>query len=222
LPSYDAGIAIEAEFGDFTFNALGMNINENDEGNNYNFWGAEVGWHPEFGIGGGNYRITVVGTGSAFAAPSSFEEPGADAEDLVLVNGREVVEVPGTEEARLAWGLSFDQAIGETFGVFTRMSWQSDDPAITYDALYSGGINILGNAWRRPDDNIGIAYAYLNGGNTNVRRTNVFEAYYRAVLNDYFAITADVQYMDDSLRKTDPLQESPEGWILGLRATAEF
>ena len=91
-----------------------------------------------------------------------------------------------------------------------------------YEAIYSGGLNIQGNAWRRPDDNIGIGYAYLEGGNTDVRYTNVFEADYRAPLNDYFAITADVQYMSDALAQIDPSQRDPEGWIVGLRATAEF
>jgi hypothetical protein len=222
LPSYDAGVAIEAEFGSFSVNAVGMNINENDEGNNYNFWGAQIGWHPEFKIGAGNYRINVSGTSSEFSAPPDYVEPTPDDEDLVLVDGRALVEVPGQEEALLAWGLSFDQAIGEVFGVFTRMAWQSGDAAVDYDALYSGGINILGSPWRRPDDNIGLGYAYLEGGNTDVKRTNVFEAYYRASLNEYFAITADVQYMDDDLDKVDPMQQNPDGWIFGLRATAAF
>lgn|GEM_PF-3436464 len=133
-----------------------------------------------------------------------------------------LAQVPGENEALLAWGLSFDQAIGESFGLFLRFGWQNTDAEVDYRALYSGGFNITGNAWRRPDDNIGIGYAYLEGGNTDVNRSNVFEAYYRAPLNDSFAITADVQYMDDSLEQVDPLQENPEGWIFGLRAVAEF
>ena len=39
------------------------------------------------------------------------------------------------------------------------MTWQTTDAAVDYQALYSGGIDISGNAWRRPDDNIGIGYA---------------------------------------------------------------
>jgi porin len=223
LPSYDAGVALEAELGRFSFNAVGMNINENDDGNNYTFWGAQIGWHPEFELGAGNYRGNITGTSRQFTAPSTFVEPHPDSEaDLVLVDGRELVEVPGDDKALLAWGLSFDQAIGESFGLFLRMTWQDTAAAVDYEALYSGGINIVGNAWRRPDDDIGLGYAHLEGGNTDVKHTNVLEAYYRASINDYFAITADVQYMDDDLDQVDPTQRNPDGWLFGLRATAMF
>ena len=89
---------------------------------------------------------------------------------------------------------------------------------MNYKALYSGGINILGRPWGRPDDNIGAAYGYLSGGNRDVRDTQVAEIYYRFVVNRIFAVTADVQYMEDNLA-TSP---SPKGFILGLRGTAEF
>jgi len=203
---------------------VGLDIGENDAGRNYNFWGVQAGWHPELKLGQGNYRIVIAGTSGAFDAPPSDLDPtpGAD-EDLVLVDDLPAVEVPGRDdEALLAWGLSFDQALGNTVGVFLRAAWQEASAAVDYEAIYSGGLNIQGNAWRRPDDNIGIGYAYLEGGNTDVRYTNVFEAYYRAPLNDYFAITADVQYMSDALAQIDPSQRDPEGWIVGLRATAEF
>lgn len=92
LPSYDAGIALEAEFGgSCSANAVGMNINENDDGNNYNFWGVQLGWHPTFAIGAGNYRANMVGTSSEFAAPSSFEEPDSDPnaeQDLYDIDGQ--------------------------------------------------------------------------------------------------------------------------------------
>ena len=51
-----------------------------------------------------------------------------------------------------------------------------------------------------------------------IARTNVFEAYYRFVVNDYLAVTADVQYMKDKYREGDDVN----GWIFGMRAVAEF
>jgi porin len=225
LPSYDAGVALEGRFGAFSLNAVGMNINENDDGYNYNFWGVEAGWHPEFKLGAGNYRILVAGTSSAFLSPSSYTQPDPNAEEdqeLVLVDGSPMVEEAGKREALLSWGLSFDQAIGESLGVFLRLTWQDTAAAVDYEALYSGGVNIKGNAWNRPGDNIGLGYAYLEGGNTDVRNTNVFEGYYRAALNEYFAITADLQYMNDGLVQVAPDQNDPEGWIFGLRLTAAF
>jgi hypothetical protein len=65
---------------------------------------------------------------------------------------------------------------------------------------------------------MGIGYAYLEGGNTGIDHTQVFEAYVRFLLNDYMAVTADIQYMDESLNG----EEGPKGWIPGIRLTAEF
>ncbi len=225
LPSYDAGVALEGRFGAFSLDAVGMNIDENDDGHNYNFWGVQAGWHPEFERGAGNYRILLSGTSSAFLSPSSYTQPdpgAADDQEPVLVDGAPLVEVPGKRESLLSWGLSFDQAVGESLGLFLRLTWQDTAAAVDYEALYSGGINVLGNAWNRPDDNIGLGYAYLEGGNTDMRRTNVFEGYYRLALNEYVAITADLQYMSDELARVSPDQEDPEGWIFGLRLTAAF
>lgn len=225
LPSYDTGVALEGRFGPFSLNAVGMNINENDEGYNYNFWGVQAGWHPEFAIGTGNYRVSIAGTSSAFLSPSRLGTPNPDPEaeqDLVLVRGEVLAEVPGVRQSLLSWGLSFDQAVSENLGIFLRLGWQETDAAVDYEALYSGGLNITGNAWGRPSDTLGLGYAYLEGGNTDVNRTNVFEGYYRASLNDYFAITADIQYMSDALEQFDPAQKNPEGWIFGLRLTAEL
>jgi len=199
LPSYDAGAALEASLGPHSVNVVGMRVSENDDGDSYNFWGVQLGWHPRLGLGAGNYRLLVIGASRDFPNPDGVDK-----------------------ESRLAYGLSFDQELGKRFGAFLRIVGQKDDAAITYRALYSGGIDIAGVSWGRDGDGIGIAYAHLAGGNTEVEHTNVFEAYYRAQLNDYFALTADVQYMSDSLEQADPRQQDPSGWIVGLRAVAAF
>ena len=199
LPSYDAGAALEAAFGRYSVSVVGMNVGENDDGNNYNFWGVQLGWHPSFSLGAGDYRFMVMGTSKAFLDPDGVNK-----------------------ENRLAYGLSFDQALGDVVGVFLRIVAQSDDAAISYRALYSGGIDIAGSAWGRAGDGVGVGYAHLAGGNVDVNQTNVFETYYRAQLNDHFALTADVQYMSDSLEEADPRQKDPSGWIFGLRAIAAF
>jgi len=199
LGSYDGGAALEWEQGNWTLTGVGMNIGENDNGDNYNFWGVEIGYHPETALGDGNYRFTLTGTSDAFPDPLNKEK-----------------------ESLFSYGLSFDQAFGEVVGAFLRVSHQQDDAAVDYKSLYAGGLNFNGGGWGRDKDNIGIGYAYLDGGNRNVKQGQVFEAYYRAVLNEHAAITADVQYLQDELTKTDPNQDDPEGWIFGLRLTAEF
>jgi len=118
---------------------------------------------------------------------------------------------------------------------------------IDLQSEYSGGFNFKGTAWGRAADNIGIAFAYLEGPNWSpavqsaiveppdpqvvdgmveapaeatqvLARTNVFEAYYRFAFNDYLALSADVQYMKDKYREGDDV----DGWVFGLRAVAEF
>ncbi len=199
LPSYAPGVALELAAGPWSLNAIGLNIAQNDDGNNYNFWGLQARYELETALGVGNYRVGLAGASSAFPDPAGSQEEG-----------------------RLAWGLSFDQALGRVAGAFLRLAWQREDAAVDYKAMYSGGFNFAGAAWGREPDNIGIGYAYLAGGNREIARTNVFEAYYRLGLNDYLALTADVQYMADSRVQLDPFQEDPEGWIVGMRLTAAF
>lgn len=199
LPSYDAGGALELDTGPWSLKAVGMNIGENDDGENFNFWAIETGYRLESALGTGNYRVILAGTSSAF-----LDEAGTG------------------EERRFAGGVSLDQAFGEVVGGFLRLAWQQEDAAVDYKALYSGGLDFRGSGWGREEDNIGIGYAYLDGGNLDVDRSHVAEVYYRAVLNEYVALTADVQYMKDDLIEADPRQEDPDGWIFGLRLTAEF
>ncbi len=198
LPSYDAGAALEWEHGAWSVNAMGMTVGENDEGNNFNFWGVQAGYQAETSMGVGNYRVIVAGASTAFLDPTGTNE-----------------------EDRLAWGISFDQAFGDVVGAFVRFGWQSDDAAVDYNAIYTGGLNFNGSGWNREADNIGIGYAYLSGGNLDIDSTRAFEAYYRFVLNDYLGITADVQYMKDSYINSVE-DNNPRGWIVGLRLVAEF
>lgn len=107
---------------------------------------------------------------------------------------------------------------GETFGAWLRFGWQDQSAAVDYQAIYSGGLSIAGTPWGRPDDTIGYGYGFLDGGNQALRFTHVAEVYYRFAINEHFAVSADAQYMADILRS----EEGPRGFILGLRATAEF
>ena len=198
LPSYDAGAALEFESGPWSVNAMGMNVGENDDGNNFNFWSAQAAYHAETSMGAGNYRVIVTGASSDFLDPSET-----------------------SEESRLAWGISFDQAFGDVVGVFLRFAWQTEDAADDYGALYSAGLNFNGSGWGREADNIGVGYAYLSGGNLDIDSTQAFEAYYRFGLNEHVGITADLQYMKDEYIN-DVQDVNLRGWIFGLRLVAEF
>jgi porin len=195
-PSYDIGGAFEWEIERFTVKGVIMDVGEdNGEFTNHNFAGIQVGYRLNTALGPGNYRVTVSGTSADFANPQASKE-----------------------EALGAIEFSFDQQLGETFGAWVRFGQQKDDAAVDYQNLYSGGVDINGSLWGRKQDNIGIAYAFLKDGNQDLDKTQAFEAYVRFVLNDYFAATADLQYIKDDYKNA----ADPEGWIVGVRLTAEF
>lgn len=195
LPGYDWGGVLVWKYQDWTFSALGMNVGENDAGNNYNFYGVEADYHLETPLGEGNYRVLYSGTSSAYPSPA------------------------GTRLERLqALSLSCDQALGEVVGAFVRLGWQSEDAAVSLRAFYSGGLNLSGTAWGRGSDNIGIGYARLRGGNTDFSRGGVYETYYRLSMDEHLALTADLQYLTERYQGAD----DPKGWIGGLRLTVTF
>ena len=194
FPSYDIGGAVEWEIGNWAIRGVGMNVGENDDGNNHNFFAAQIGYKANTSWGEGNYRLIVDGTCEAF------------------------LDKNGNKENLFCAILSFDQALGEILGAWIRFGWQDDKALINCGALYSGGLNITGKWYGREDDNIGIGYAYLNG-KYDFDYMQVAEVYWRFVLNDYFAITADLQYMKDKYN-TD--QDKVDEFMGGVRMTAEF
>jgi porin len=193
LPSYDIGVALELDLGQFALRALWMNVGENDDGNNFHFFGGQLGYTVHTALGAGTYRLLGVGATKEFLDPTGTRK-----------------------EPRAAILVSFDQALGEILGAFLRLGWQTDEAAIDFEAICSGGVTISGKLWRRPLDNIGIGYAYLKGGNTGIDHTQVVEVYVRVGLNPYIALTADLQYIDETFNGGG----GPRGWIPGVRLTA--
>jgi porin len=195
FPSYDIGGSAEWQLGNWDITAMGMNVGENDDGNNYNFFAGQIGYWLNTSLGEGNYRIIGQITSKKFL--------DHDVED---------------QKRRVAAFISFDQELGDMFGAWIRFGWQDDKALIDYDSLFSGGLNITGKWYGRNNDNIGIGYAYLNGKN-DFDHTQVIEVYWRFVLNDYFAATADLQYMKDKYNNRD---DDIDGIIGGIRLTAEL
>ena len=59
-----------------------------------------------------------------------------------------------------------------------------------------------------------------NGGNQDIDRIQVVEGYVRFALTEIFALTFDAQYMDEKYK--DGAGDDVDGWITGLRLTAQF
>jgi len=195
VSSYDMGGALEWEFGPFALKGVAMNVGENDDGRSYQFYGANFGYTLRTKPGEGHYRVNVQWTSKDF---NNIAGDNLESKQCVI--------------------LSFDQQLGEILGAWIRFGWQDDDAAIICKSLYSGGLDINGKLWRREQDNIGIGYAYLKGGNQDLDNAYVFETYVRFLLNEYFAITADLQYQDNKMKQGD----SPSGFISGVRCVVEF
>jgi len=195
LPSYDIGGAFQWTINSFLVTGVLMNISENDDGNSFNYYGLQLGYTLKTSMGDGNYRILLGATSKDFFDPTDF-----------------------TEENRKCLLLSFDQQIGKNYGAWLRIGTQDDKAAVDYKNIYSGGFYISGSLWGRANDNAGIGYAYLNDGNIDIENSYVLETYVRFGLNDFFAVTLDVQYMNDKYYAAEKIN----GFIYGIRAASEF
>ena len=222
LPSYDAGAALELALGNWEISAAALNIGENDDGNNYNFWGAQVGYRLESALGEGNYRAVITGTSTAFFKPrADLGEATAatDGTDEAPSDGAPLADDDTPEKTDLmGYGLSFDQALGAHLGAFLRLAWTDHKGILDYRGLYTGGLQLGGGLWGREADTVGLAYGYLDGADTGIASTDVAELYYRFAANDFLALTADIQYMADAYDTGEDI----EGWIFGLRLVAEL
>lgn len=195
LPSYDVGVALEWDDGPWSLRAVLMDVGENDDGHTFRFYGLQAGYTLHNRFGTGHYRLVLAGASRDFLAPA------------------------GTHlENRAGVLLSFDQTFGTAVGGWVRAGWQTDDAAVDYNAIYSGGLDFKGTAWGRPADNVGLGYAYVNGGSLAIEQSQVVEVFYRWQLREGFGLTADVQYQQDDYKTGD----GPRGWMFGLRATVEF
>jgi porin len=195
LPSYDAGFALDYTGKRWSARGVYMHVEKNDDGNSFDFVGAQLGYNVQASLGEGNYRLLVDTTDDQFYDPS---ETSLENRSAVLI--------------------SCDQELGQAVGAFIRIGWQSDDAAIDYGSVYSGGIDLKGATWGRERDNIGLGYAYLTDGNGDLLRSQVMEGYYRFAVNQMISATGDIQYMMDDRVSG----ESPRGFILGLRFSATF
>ena len=164
-------------------------------GDRIDFLGTQFGYHSHTSLGRGNYRVVVDVTGREF-------------DDLE----------GGPRHRHAALLVSLDQEFGKYLGGFLRLGRQNEALVLGYRSLYSAGVDIRGGAWGRPGDNIGVGFSYLGKGSGTVKRTRVGEVYYRFVVNPYFAVTADIQYMSDD----NTSGQGPSGMIYGLRMTATF
>lgn len=124
------------------------------------------------------------------------------------------------DQVKYGVGLNLEQAINEDIGVFMRAMWadgRTEAYAFTeVDRSLSGGALIKGNAWQRPEDMVGIAFAvnalskshqdylaagglgfFLGDGHLNYSTENIIEAFYSIKLTNHAWVSVDYQHIDN-------------------------
>jgi len=177
-PSYDYGGALELTAGPVALSFVSIFTRTNDEDNHsFQYHALQFRYTSQTSLGEGNYRLVAFTTDKRFT----------DSRETELESLRGI-------------GITVDQQLGEQMGMFLRSYTQSNKASIDYGWDISGGLSLSGQLWNRPDDEIGIAYGYLAGGNSDIVYSTVFEAYAKFSLCESANITLDIQSMRDELR----------------------
>lgn len=119
-------------------------------------------------------------------------------------------------------GISFDQELSDSLGIFARYSYQNPDVS-EFDQVYSLGFQLMGNYWNRKDDYLGLAFGQIflsddfkKLGNPDSPETHI-EFYYNLVLNDHLSLSPDIQVI------TNPRGVSGDTiGVYGLRVQLDF
>lgn len=139
-----------------------------------------------------------------------------DSNSIAVYSGQKAWGIYGG--VKYGFGINMEQQISNAFSGFLKASW-NDGKTATWafteiDNSISGGVQMLGTLWKRPNDNIGLAQvlngiskdhqlflkAGLNGfmigdGNLNYGTESITELYYKASINKNFYLSADYQFV---------------------------
>jgi hypothetical protein len=195
LPSYDLGGVLQWDMGGLSAKAIVMDVGGDEDDPGHHFYGAELGYRLDLGMGAGSYRLAVTGTSKAFEGPAGQ-----------------------SDRSKTGILFSADQELGDTLGVWLRFGRQDNDALILHRNLYSAGLDIKGTLWNRGQDNIGVGFALLDGGNDELDKTQIAEIYYRWAFNEFAALSLHFQYQEDQYDNGD----KPKGLVSGVRFAAAF
>jgi hypothetical protein len=165
---------------------------------------AEVNFKPEIAGHPGNYRVYGWFNGS-------------DHEDLL--------DPTDTDENNYGVGLSFDQEITESLGIFARYGWQRGSVSQVEHA-WSAGFQCSGKFYGRENDTFGLAYGMAvigddwkdaNSG-VNAGDEHHVELYYNIKVNDHLDISPDIQWVNNP----NGDRNNDDVWAFGIRAQLSF
>ncbi len=162
----------------------------------------------------------------------NYDSANAGAPDLCWARRR---------NTKVGAGLSVEQAIGASLGVFGRAMWSDGKTEVfsytATDRSLSFGANLGGEVWGRPRDTVGIGYSqgwlsashvrylglggidgFIGDGRINYAPEKLGEVYYSLKANRFLWLTADLQ------RVVNPAYNADRGPVTlwGIRLHAEF
>ncbi len=146
-------------------------------------------------------------------------------------NGNDHTKLEDPEMTKLrnyGLGISWDQMLGEVYGLFGRFGWQ-DPKTQTLEFHWSVGGQMTGKYWNREADVLGIGIGqvipgkpYGDTGNPNNNETHL-EAYYSFRINEALAISPDLQLIwRPNGVGNDDQGDSDTMFIYGARGLVEF
>jgi len=136
-------------------------------------------------------------------------------------------------ENNWGFGISADQEITDTIGLFTRYGWQDPDVYVSgadfsLEHSLSGGCQILGSLWGRDDDLIGLGLGlempsdeYKEYYSRKADDEGHFEAYYSCKINDSLTISPDFHMIWDAYGN-DVADRDDTIYVFGTRAQVDF
>jgi hypothetical protein len=224
---YTRGVALEYYHDDWAFrigrNLLpvesnGLQLN-GDFSNSYSDNAEIERGHEIFGQPG---RIRILGFRNV-AKFGNFNDAMSYARQF---GGTPDVANVRKEQSKYGFGVSLEQNVTDSIGVFARYSWNN---GVTEGYSFTDvndsvlmGVSIKGTPWSRPDDVLGVAYAsngisganreYLSAGGSNFfcgdgklnyQREGIFEIYYSAKVHKSLWATADYQRIQNPCFNTD-------------------
>jgi hypothetical protein len=143
------------------------------------FVGGQITLSPKFGELEGNYRL--------YGWYAGYDHSKLDA-DRNFIDGQ--------KDEGWGLGISADQQITETIGLFGRFGWNNEDVyVVKWEA--AGGVNLKGLIPGREEDEIGLGFAGLvpDGRFTADDPEVHLELYYRIAVTENLAFTPDLQYV---------------------------
>jgi len=166
------------------------------------YFAGQVNMMPNPGGYEGNYRLYAL----------SDARDSTDADGNIITSFTKIGN--GKKTKNSAWGLSFDQALPGSIGLFARYSAQDDSILEnTVESSWSLGGLVSGERWGREHDSAGIAYGSVNLNSdaavmTEAKITNPdderhLELFYKYGYLHHFTLTADIQVIENIGGKAD-------------------